>query len=142
MNDRALGGRPLPGWREVVLVKHVPAKDQLIGSCLEVDPYDRFMNVPALGGRPLDLATRVRGRGQQRGDSPRGRAYAGRIDAVPDEWGAQVDLPSGVARRRRDRREVAREHLGRRDVRNVARRRLTQDGALIAAKKEQLVADD
>ena len=54
----------------------------------------------------------------------------------------QGDLPAGVARRRRERREVAREHLGRRHVRNVARRHLTQHGALVAGEKKQLVADD
>ncbi len=34
------------------------------------------------------------------------------------------------------------EHLGRRHVRNVARRHLTQDGALVGAEEEELVADD
>src|SRR5207253_11272433 len=55
---------------------------------------------------------------------------------------AEVDLPSGIARRRRERREIARKHLGRGHVRNVARRNLTQDRALVGAEKEQLVVDD
>ncbi len=91
--------RAFPCRRAVVLVKHVPAKDQPIAGHLVVDPRDRLVDVPALGGLELDLATGVRGRGQQRGNAPRRRAQAGRIDAVPDERGAQVDLPPGVTLR-------------------------------------------
>ena len=80
--------------------------------------------------------------GQQLGEVQRRRAQEGRIDPVADERGAQVDLPPGVARRRGDRREVAREHLSRRHVRNLARRSLTIEGALVAAEEEQLVAED
>ena len=60
---------------------------------------------------------------------------------LPAKGGAEVDLPSR-ARRRRDSREVACEHLRRRHVRNVARRHLAQRGALVGAEEKECVAHD
>ena len=139
LEDVVAGALPRCGYRD--LGSQIPAKDQLVAGHLVVDPGDRLMLVKVFGELILDLATGIRGLGQLRGEVHRRRAEEGRIDAVADEGGAQVDLPPG-ARRRRDRREVAREHLGRRHMRNVARRHLTPDGALVATEKEELVLDD
>src|SRR5687768_4214539 len=130
-----------PRWRRADLGSQIPAKEQLVVGHLVVDPGDRHVLVFVSGLFPLDFATRMRGLWQLRDEVQRRRAEEGRTDAVADERGAEVDLPSG-ALRRRDRRKVAGEHLGRRHVRNVAGRHLTQDGALIGAEEEELVADN
>src|SRR5688572_5540754 len=122
-----------PRWRRADLGSQIPAKEQLVVGHLVVDPGDRHVLVFVSGLFPLDFATRMRGLWQLRDEVQRRRAEEGRTDAVADERGAEVDLPSG-ALRRRDRRKVAGEHLG--------GRHLTQDGALVGAEEEELVADN
>ena len=51
-------------------------------------------------------------------------------------------MTAAIARRRGERREVARDHLRRRDELDVVRRQLTPDRALIRAEEEQLVSHD
>src|SRR5687767_13908744 len=125
-----------PRWRRADLGSQIPAKEQLVVGHLVVDPGDRHVLVFVSGLFPLDFATRMRGLWQLRDEVQRRGT-----EEVANERGAEVDLPSG-ARRRRDRREVAGEHLGGRHVRNVAGRHLTQDRALVGAEEEELVADN
>ena len=137
LEDVVAGALPRCGYRD--LGSQIPAKEQLVAGHLVVDPGDRLMLVKVFG-EYVDLATGIRGLGQLRGE----------VHRRPAEEAGSMRLPTkGVlrliclpARRRRDHREVAREHLGRRHMRDVARRHLTPDGALVATEKEELVLDD
>ncbi len=71
-----------------------------------------------------------------RGAEPR------RLDTIAGEGRRQRHLPAAVAQRGRGRREVARQHRGGGDKRQVVGRRLDRPRALIGAEEEEAIPHD
>src|SRR5439155_16921899 len=67
------------------------------------------------------------------------RAELGRIDAVVDERRAQRDGSSGIAARRSERSQIARQHCSRGQERSRVSGILARRCSLVSGKEEQLV---
>src|SRR5262245_10678800 len=100
------------------------------------------MVVLILRARIRGLAAGVGRRRQPFHDGKRRGTETRWIDAVANERRTEVKLAAAVARWRGERREIAGNHLRRRNELDVVRRKLTPESALIRAEEEQLVVHD
>ena len=132
----------LKGRRGVLRGNQVPPEEGLARTELEVEPGDGLRVVLLDRRRVLDLSAAIGRGGQELRDGLRDRAHQGWIHPVVHERGAKRDLAAGIAGGRRAFGEVAVQHRGGRDPRDVVGRRLFRQCALVAAEEEQLVTDD
>src|SRR4029434_7370315 len=89
-----------------------------------------------------DLPTWVVGRRQPPRKVKGRRAEERRIDAVVDVRRTRRHLTATVALRRSDGGEIAREHRGCRHERDVRRRALAKDRALVGGKEKKPIPDN
>ena len=122
--------------------RHVAAEQRMIAAPLVIELADGLTLVDFGTRRVVDAAARIGRRRQVAHDRERRLVVQRRADRVVREWRAKGERPASVAGRRRKRRPVAREHLRRRNERDVVRRRLARVGALISCEEEQLVVTD
>ena len=125
--------------RLVELGGHVPAEDRVVGGPLVVGAPQILVLGAVVQERVGHLAARVCRRWQILDHVDRSPAELRGVDAVVHEPATQVDLPAAVARRRRECREVAGQHLGGRHPRDIVGRLHLDHGGLIRAEEEELV---
>ena len=119
----------------------VAAEERVVVGPLVVDAADRHVLACSSVLRSKNDWPHVVGRLRQlRGQRQRRRRELRRRHRCADKRRAQRDRPAGVARRRGDRREIAREHRRGRHELEEAGRRHVHAGALVAAEEEQLAA--
>src|SRR5262245_2152971 len=114
----------------------------MIRAALIINLADRHMLIRA-GGIAVDhLAARIGARRKLCGNRERGFAELRRVYAVINERGSQRHCAPGIARRRRERCEVAREHCGCGNKPWKVGWVLTRCCSLVSGKEEQFALRD
>ena len=134
--------RAVVGRRVVVHRVEVAGEERLVGGDRVVDLPERLVLRAVVRDAVLQPSAGIARDGHVLHEVQRHRAEARRIDPVVDEAAGERQLAAAVARRRRDRGEVAVQHRLRRHEADRRRRITVFDAALIAAEQEQLVLDD